>query len=104
MYMACTMLLHAPSCDIKFWSEAVYTACFIRSRLVTKRCKMGRTPFDMIHGRKSNVKFLRVFGSKGFVNKSEKRYMKNSTLELRRVYWWDTVKAMPIECGFLKRK
>lgn len=73
MDMACAMLFHAPAVYIEFCAEAVYTACFIRKRLVTKSCKTESTTFEMIHRRKPNLKCFTVFGSKAFLHKLEKK-------------------------------
>jgi hypothetical protein len=49
-----------------FWGEAVITAAFILNRSFTRRVD-GMTPYEAWHGRKPDVRFLRVFGCLGHV-------------------------------------
>nr|GEX18467.1 hypothetical protein [Tanacetum cinerariifolium] len=47
---------------IPFWVEAVNTACYVQNRvLVTK--PHNKTPYELLHGRKPSIGFMRPFGS-----------------------------------------
>lgn len=48
---------------IKFWAEAVSTACYLSNRS-PKRCLGGRTPEEVWTGNKPDLSNLRVFGCK----------------------------------------
>nr|GEX46673.1 putative ribonuclease H-like domain-containing protein [Tanacetum cinerariifolium] len=46
---------------ISFWVEAVNTACYVRNRvLVTKH--HNKTLYELLHGRKPSISFMRPFG------------------------------------------
>ena len=45
----------------KFWAEALNTAIYLRNRCPSRSIG-GKTPFEMLTGRKPNVAHLRVFG------------------------------------------
>nr|GEU37710.1 hypothetical protein [Tanacetum cinerariifolium] len=46
---------------IPFWTEAVNTACYVQnSILVTK--PHNKTPYELLHGRKPSIDFMRPFG------------------------------------------
>ncbi|CAB3253510.1 unnamed protein product [Arctia plantaginis] len=56
-----------------FWGEAVLTAVYLINLTPTKALKQSRTPFEMWHNRKPQIKCLRVFGSTVYVhNKTNK--------------------------------
>ena len=59
--MARCMLIDA-GIEIKYWGEAVNTANYLQNLLPTK-CRT-KTPFELWHGEKPNVKNLHVFGCK----------------------------------------
>ena len=44
----------------KLWAEALSTAVYLRDRCPTRAVR-GMTPYEAYHGRKPNVKNLRVF-------------------------------------------
>ncbi|GJQ95370.1 retrovirus-related pol polyprotein from transposon TNT 1-94 [Tanacetum coccineum] len=55
-------MLSAAKVPLFFWAEAIATACFTQSRsLVIPRHE--KTPYHIINGRKSLVKFFHIFGS-----------------------------------------
>nr|GEV83839.1 putative ribonuclease H-like domain-containing protein [Tanacetum cinerariifolium] len=46
---------------IPFWAEAVNTACYVQNQvLVTK--PHNKTPYELLHGRKPSIGFMRPFG------------------------------------------
>ena len=48
-----------------FWAEAINTACYTQNcSLINKH---GKTPYEMVKGKKPSVKHLQVFGCKCFV-------------------------------------
>ncbi|RCU38697.1 transposase, partial [Acinetobacter baumannii] len=49
-----------------FWSEAVATACHVINR-VSLRPIIKKTPYELWKGRRPNISYLKVFGSKCFV-------------------------------------
>ena len=50
----------------KLWAEAVNTAAYVLNRS-RKTSIANKTPFELWHGRKSNIKYFRVFGSEAYV-------------------------------------
>ena len=58
--MARTMLLH--SCiPIEYWEDAVYHANYVRNRVATRSIK-GKTPFEVLWGKRPDLEWLRPFG------------------------------------------
>ena len=51
-----------------FWAEAVQTACFTQNATLIN--KHGNTPFEMIKGKKPNLKYFHIIGCKCFVLKT----------------------------------
>jgi hypothetical protein len=66
MKKARAMLLES-GLDHRFWGEAVPTANFVRNRTCTT--VHGKTPLEMLTGKKPQVDDLRVFGSTAYVHK-----------------------------------
>lgn len=62
--MARTMLA-AADLPLNLWGEASNTAALIRNFIPLDRLE-GRTPWEIWHGTKPNINFLRVFGSKAY--------------------------------------
>ncbi|MGI4630679.1 hypothetical protein ACR2YW_28025, partial [Klebsiella pneumoniae] len=71
--LARTMLLdaHLPTC---FWAEAVSTACYIQNRAIINK-GTGKSPYNMMTGKKPSFKHLHAFGSKCFVLKDNSEYV-----------------------------
>jgi hypothetical protein len=63
--MARTMLDEYKTLD-RFWAEAVNTACFAINRLYLHRI-LKKTSYELQTGKKSNISYFRVFGSKCFI-------------------------------------
>jgi transposase InsO family protein len=55
-------MLSESGLDHRFWGEAVLTANFVRNR--TGLTVHGKTPLEMLTGKKPHVDELRVFGSR----------------------------------------
>jgi hypothetical protein len=63
--MARTMLDEYKISD-QFWAEAVNTVCYAINRLYLHRI-LEKTSYELLTGKKPNVSYLRVFGSKCFI-------------------------------------
>jgi hypothetical protein len=65
MDMARTMLDGYKTSN-RFWAEAVNTACYAINRLYLHRI-LKKTSYELLTGKKPNVSYFRVFGSKCFI-------------------------------------
>jgi hypothetical protein len=63
--MARTMLDEYKTPD-QFWAEAINTACYVINRLYLHRI-LKKTSYELLTGKKLNVSYFRVFGSKYFI-------------------------------------
>jgi transposase InsO family protein len=63
--MARTMLDEYKTLD-RFWAEAINTACYSINRLYLHRI-LKKTSYELLTGKKPNVSYFRVFGSKFFI-------------------------------------
>ncbi|GJU00503.1 retrovirus-related pol polyprotein from transposon TNT 1-94 [Tanacetum coccineum] len=63
--MSRTMLLEQ-SLPQKLWCNAVDTSTFILNRILI-RAILGKTPYELLRGRKPTLDYFRVFGSKFFI-------------------------------------
>jgi hypothetical protein len=63
--MARTMLDEYKTPD-QFWAEAINTACYSINRLYLHRI-LKKTSYELLTGKKTNVSYFRVFGSKCFI-------------------------------------
>jgi hypothetical protein len=63
--MARTMLDEYKTPD-HFWAEAINTACYSINWLYLHRI-LKKTSYELLTGKKSNVSYFRVFGSKCFI-------------------------------------
>ena len=52
-----------------FWAEAVSTACYIINRVFI-RPMTSKTAYELFRGKKPNVSYFHIFGSKCFVKKN----------------------------------
>jgi hypothetical protein len=50
----------------RFWAEAINTACYAINRLYLHRI-LKKTSYELLTGKKSNVSYFKVFGSKCFI-------------------------------------
>ena len=63
-------LLDQSNLPTHFWAEAINTANHIRNRCISKSLD-GRTPYELWHGTKPDISYLRSFGCKVlFLNKT----------------------------------
>ena len=63
---AARTMLNASGLPLSFWAEAVSIACYTQNRsLVVK--KFEKTPYQLLHNKRPNIKFFHVFGCKCFV-------------------------------------
>ena len=60
-----TCLLQTKNIPPSLWDEAINCASYIQNR-VPHKSVIGATPLEALHGHKSNVSHLRVFGSKAW--------------------------------------
>nr|GEW86616.1 putative ribonuclease H-like domain-containing protein [Tanacetum cinerariifolium] len=44
------------------WAEAISTACYTQNRSIIHR-RFNKTPYELLHGRKSDISYLHVFGA-----------------------------------------
>lgn len=51
-----------------FWGDAVLTAVYLINLTPTKALKLSKTPFEMWHTKKPQIKYLKVFGSTVYVH------------------------------------
>ena len=59
-------MLNEQSLPQKFWCNAVDTSTHILNRILIRNI-LGKTPYELLRGRKSSLDYLRVFGSKCFM-------------------------------------
>lgn len=66
-------MLSGAGLDKSFWGEAVLTATFLINIIPTKALDSSKTPFEMWHIKKPQLKYLKVFGSTVYIhNKTAK--------------------------------
>ncbi|GJV97171.1 retrovirus-related pol polyprotein from transposon TNT 1-94 [Tanacetum coccineum] len=59
-------MLNKQSLPQKFWCNAVDTLTYILNRILI-RAILGKTPYELLRGRKPTLDYFRVFGSKCFI-------------------------------------
>ncbi|GJY83946.1 retrovirus-related pol polyprotein from transposon TNT 1-94 [Tanacetum coccineum] len=59
-------MLNEQSLLQKFWCNAVDTSTYILNRILI-RAILGKTPYELLRGRKPTLDYFRVFGSKCFI-------------------------------------
>ncbi|GJZ95228.1 retrovirus-related pol polyprotein from transposon TNT 1-94 [Tanacetum coccineum] len=59
-------MLNEQSIPQKFWCNAIDTSTYIINRVSIRRI-LGKTPYELLRGRKPNLNYFRVFGSKCFI-------------------------------------
>nr|GEW94370.1 retrovirus-related Pol polyprotein from transposon TNT 1-94 [Tanacetum cinerariifolium] len=60
------VMLNEQSLPQKFWCNAVDTLTYILNRILI-RAILGKTPYELLRGRKPTLDYFRVFGSKCFI-------------------------------------
>ena len=61
-------MLHHKQLPKTFWAEALNVAAHVRNRVTTRGLSSRTTPYEVLHGRKPNLSYLRVFGSRCWYN------------------------------------
>src|SRR5574338_721645 len=69
-------LLNGTTLPKQFWAEAVATACYVLNR-VSIRPLTKHTPYELFNGRKPNISYFRVFGSKCFLLNTKDKLRKS---------------------------
>ncbi|CAD7085369.1 unnamed protein product [Hermetia illucens] len=59
--------------DKIFWCDAVLTATYLINITPTRALKQTKTPYEMWHGKKPQIKYLKIFGSTVFVHNKNSR-------------------------------
>ncbi|GKA55642.1 retrovirus-related pol polyprotein from transposon TNT 1-94 [Tanacetum coccineum] len=59
-------MLNEQSLPQKFWCNAVDTSTYILNRILI-RAILGKTPYELLRGKKPTLDYFRVFGSKCFI-------------------------------------
>jgi hypothetical protein len=52
----------------KLWAEAINIACYASNRLFLQKF-LGKAPYELLHGKKPDASFFRVFGCKCYIYK-----------------------------------
>ena len=94
--VARTMLLDAkmPTC---FRAEVVSTACYVQNRTLINK-DTGKTPYNLMSGKKPTFKHLHAFGSKCFVLKDNSKLLGNLMQRHLKGFFLDTLwKGKPIK-------
>jgi hypothetical protein len=59
----------------KLWAEAINTACYASNRLFLQKF-LGKTPYELLNGKKPDVLFFRVFVCKCYIYKKRQHLWK----------------------------
>src|SRR3954469_4979838 len=68
-----------------FWAEAINTACHATNRLYLRKI-LNKTPYEILTGKKPNVKYFRVFGCKCFILKKGVRLSKFESKAIEGIF------------------
>ncbi|GJU52239.1 retrovirus-related pol polyprotein from transposon TNT 1-94 [Tanacetum coccineum] len=69
-----TMLIYAKA-PLFLWAEAVATACYTQNQSIIRR-RHGKTPYELLHGKKPNLSYLHVFGALCYLNNDSENLCK----------------------------
>jgi hypothetical protein len=69
--MARTMLMDSKMTDM-FWTQEVHRTIYIQNRVMLKK-NTEKNPCELWKGRPKNVKHFRVFGSKCYIKREDRR-------------------------------
>ncbi|CAH2207849.1 jg3075, partial [Pararge aegeria aegeria] len=61
-------MINGAKLDKVFWGDAVLTAVYLINLTPTKALNCSKTPFEMWHDKKPQIKYLKVFGSTVYVH------------------------------------
>ena len=66
-------MISGASLEKHFWGEAILTATYLINLTPTKALNINKTPYELWHSKKPQIKYLKVFGSTVYVhNKTRK--------------------------------
>nr|GEU39164.1 retrovirus-related Pol polyprotein from transposon TNT 1-94 [Tanacetum cinerariifolium] len=68
-------MLNEQSLPQKFWCNAVHTSTYILNQILI-RVILGKTPYELLRGRKPTLDYFRVFGSKCFILNTQYYFIK----------------------------
>ncbi|CAA7026581.1 unnamed protein product [Microthlaspi erraticum] len=54
-------MIHGGNIPVKFWAEAINTACYIINRVYMRKALL-KTPYELWKGKTPNLSYFRVFG------------------------------------------
>lgn len=66
------VMLHAQKIPLRFWAEAVNTACYVINRVYLRPGTL-QMPYELWKDRKWNVKYFKTFGSKCYILRDRKK-------------------------------
>jgi hypothetical protein len=89
-------MLHAKKLPYYFWAEAMNTTCYVHNR-VTLRAGTSTTLYEIWKGRKPNVKYFHVFGSKCYILADREQRRKLDTIVMKGFFLATPQTAEPIE-------
>lgn len=52
----------------ELWADAIYTASFLRNQSQVKSSRERRTPYEVIHRKRTSLRHVRIFGSRTCVH------------------------------------
>ena len=61
-------MLHHKQLPKTLWAEALSVAMHVRNRVTTRGLPYNTTPYEIVYGKKPNLSYLRVFGSRCWYN------------------------------------
>jgi hypothetical protein len=79
-------MLHRTGFTKSYWGEALLTANYIQNRLSTK-VLTNATPYELWHGRKPNLSYLKVFRCTAYAH-CPKETIHKSKLEYKSIGCW----------------
>lgn len=66
-----------------YWPDAILTATYVRNRYPTSKSGGEITPFELFRGKRPNLKYIRIFGSKcyRYIEKHQRSKFDSKTKE-----------------------
>jgi len=94
-------MMQGGNMPIRFWPEAVRTACYLHRRSPTSSLSINRSPYEALFGTVPQIKHLRRFGCKVFkdippAQRTEKKFGSHSNICMMLGYAHDTTKIWRI--------
>jgi hypothetical protein len=77
-----TAMLNEAKLPASFWGEALQTANFLLNIALSRSVAVGKTPFELWHGRKPDYSILRVFGCRAYahIGRDKRKSLESKTL------------------------